>query len=88
MIFQAKNFSTREELENEIRNKIGLTPDKKNDTIRGTREELERLHLSDRSIFWGIKCVITDSPSVIKTQAEIEKPQRGEIKKFGINLEK
>ncbi len=84
MIFQAKNFSKREELENEIRNKIGLTPDRKSDTIRGTREELEILRLSDRTVFWGLNCIIADEPTLMKTQQEVEKPQRGEIHKFKI----
>lgn len=84
MIFQAKDFSKREELENEIRNRFGSTPDKKSDTIKGTREELAKLGLSDRTIFYGLSCVITDNPTISKTQKDNQKPERGEIKKFKI----
>jgi hypothetical protein len=79
----AKKFKFRVDLENEVRNKLGLTTNEKPDhTIEGTREELHRLQLSDRSIFWGIKCVITDDPTEAK---KIGKPNRGQLKEFGIN---
>ncbi len=84
MQFKAKDFSKREELENEIRSKIGLTPDKKIDIIEGTRKELARLGLSDRTTFYGLSCVITDDPTISKTQKDNQKPERGEIKKFKI----
>ena len=86
MVISAKQFSKREELELElVKLDIELTPNIKPHEISGTREELERLYLSDRTIFHGIKCVITDSPTVVKTQADIPKPQRGEIGNFGLN---
>ena len=88
MIIQVKNYSKREELENEIGKLVGKTPDIKIDyEIQGTREELERLHLSDETMVFGIKCVITDTPAIIKTQKDIPKINRGDIKKFGINLQ-
>ena len=88
IILQAKNYSKREEIDNEIGKLVGKTPDIKIDyEIQGTREELERLHLSDETMVFGIKCVITDTPTIIKTQKDIPKINRGIIKKFGINIE-
>ena len=87
MIIQVKNYSKREELENEIGKLVGKTPDIKIDyEIKGTREELERLHLSDETMVFGIKCVITDTPTMVKTQKDIPKINRGIIKKYGINI--
>ena len=86
MKLQAKNYSTRSELENKVRNSLGLTPEPKAATIEGTREELDRLSLSDCTIFWGIKCIITDTPTETKPQTELV--NRGTQHKFGINLEK
>lgn len=85
-IINAKDYSQRGELENKVRNLIGLTAEIKSDyEIHGKRGELARLQLSDTTMFWGIKCVITDMPTEVKTQKETEKPQRGEIKEFGLN---
>lgn len=84
--FVASDFASREDLENKIRASTQLdVSDKPDMQITGTREQLERLGLSDRSIFWGIKCVITDTPTPIVKQSEREKPQRGDVHKFGIN---
>ncbi len=86
-IIQAKNFSNRAEIDNHIRNLTGMTVDQKTDhQIKGTRNELERLGLSDRNIFWGIKCIISDDPTTPTPQRE--KPNRGEVQPFGINLNK
>lgn len=83
---KASNFSNRSDLENEVRKLVELSPDlKPTYEISGTRKELEILHLSDETIFYGIKCVITDFPSVVKAQKEVERPQRGEIKPIGLN---
>ncbi len=82
----AAGFSSRAELENYVRNKIGLTPEPKPDIeIFGTRAELAILKLSDRTIFWGIKCVITDTPTEPTPQGARDKPERGELGEFGIN---
>lgn len=83
MIISAKNFNFRVDLENEVRNKFGLTAELKPEhKIKGTRAELARLQLTDRSVFWGIKVEITDTPTEKKEQG---KPDRGELKDFGIN---
>lgn len=82
---KAKDYVTRSDLENAIRQLIGLTPEAK-DThiIKGTKVELANIGLSDKTIFWGIKCVITDDPTPINKQTE-EKPARGEAQPFGLN---
>jgi len=86
IIIEAKNFSSRKELEQKVGSVADLTPEPKPAfEIQGKREELERLRLSDRTTFYGIKCVITDFPNIIKTQKEVEKPQRGKIFPSGIN---
>lgn len=83
-IIEAKFFKERKDLENHVRNKHGLTPEPKPlILIQGTRQEMARLQLSDRTIFWGINCVITDSPTENKKES---KPDRGELKEFGINI--
>jgi hypothetical protein len=84
MRIEAKNFKLRSDLENEVRNKIGLTTDPKpKHTIVGTKEELARLHLSGRTIFWGILCEVIDSKPEIKVAG---KPERGPVFESGINL--
>lgn len=79
----ASDFKFRADLENYVRNTKGLTPEEKPDLeISGTREELARLQLSDRSVFWGIKCVITDTPTEKKTESKVD---RGKQFASGIN---
>ena len=70
-MIQVKDFSSRSDLEKEIisKNLKGV--------ISGTREELARLGLSDMTILYDLKCVITDTPTQIKPQQE--RPQRGEV---------
>ena len=79
MIINAREFKFRSDLENEIRNRFGLTPDAKDHIIQGTREQLQRLQLSDTTTFWGIKCEITDTPTEKKSG---NKPDRGQLKDF------
>lgn len=60
-IIKASDFKTRSELENKVRNVVGLTPDMKPEwKISGTLAELAQLHLSASTIFWGITCEVTD----------------------------
>lgn len=85
-ILKAADYASREELENKVRSLVPLTPEAKPDyQIKGKRDELARLLLSDIRSFYGISCVITDSPTVPKDQRSIEKVNRGEQKEFGIN---
>lgn len=81
-ILQAKNYQNRVELENVVRDLSGLTPDSKIHKIEGTREELERLQLSDTTLFWGISCKITDTPTT--TTPQKEEVNRG--KKFNYKI--
>ena len=85
-IFQAKNYAKRIDLENDVRNKIGLTAEAKAEhKIQGMRAELKKLQLDDNSIFWGIKCEIMDEPTAIRKPADVEKVNRGRQFGFGIN---
>ena len=81
--FLAKDYQTRSDLENAVRNKCGLTPEIKEEyLVSGTKDELKKLHLSENTIFWGIRCEAVDSKPKGVTQP---KPERGEIHSFGIN---
>ncbi len=62
-IFHASDYPTRSDLETAVRNKFGLTTDKKDAQIHGTKEDLKRLSLEQDSVFWGIYSVETDSPN-------------------------
>ena len=82
-VFKAGDYSTRSELENAVRNKISLTPDPKDSTVEGTREELFRLQLSGRCLYWGMQ-VIEKDPEDPKPVTK--KPDRGVVFESGINL--
>lgn len=81
----AKDFKFRQDLEIEVRSSVGLlTPEEKAGlVIEGKRNELERLQLTDKCVFWGIRCVITDNPTVTRKK---DKPERG--KKFAAGIKK
>jgi hypothetical protein len=88
-IILAKNFNIRTDLENHIRNTIGLTPTLKPDfLIQGTKQELSKLFLSDKSLFWGIRVEIVDDKGkqVITAKKEKNNINRGKILKSGINI--
>lgn len=77
MIFEAKNYSTRADLENQIKKEVGTDIDTNRTSehvIKGIREELKRLQLSDMTTVWGIKCLITDSPIKV---GPVASPKRG-----------
>ena len=62
--FWAKNYNTRAELENHIKEKVGLnttTNEQEGHTISGTKKELKKLNLSSTTEIWGIKCKMTGS---------------------------
>lgn len=61
VVFKAGDYLTRNDLENDVRNKIGLTIEPKEETIQGTENDLKRLQLKHGSVYWGIKCVLVDS---------------------------
>lgn len=71
MTINAKNYTSRVELEKYIE-----SLDTKTHEIKGTKNDLERLQLSEETKIFGVKCITTDStPKQIFT----EKPNRGEI---------
>ena len=73
MEIQAKKFKNRADLETAIKNLIGNDAmPKPEHVIKGKRSELEDLHLTDRSSVFGIKCVITDTPSEPKKDGKVK----------------
>ena len=80
-ILKAKDYKTRAELENDVRNSFGLTPEKKEAVIQGKVFDLAKLSLSARTIFWGINCEVLQSKSTKKKT----KVSRGKKTDFGIN---
>ena len=77
MNFSAKDFKTRADLEKQVMVVFGLTSSKKSSTIKGTKEELNNLSLSDGKIFWGIDCVENKKPKkVIKKPKKIDRGKR------------
>lgn len=85
-VIKAGNFKTRSDLESHVRNKAGLTPDKKTSfEIQGTAEELARLGLSKKTVFWGITCTDVNDKDPAPTTAAPARPERGDIKDFGLN---
>lgn len=84
---KAEDFKTRSELEDFVRNKIGLTTDPKPKyIIEGKVEDLRRLYLSQSTIFWGISCKELDAEP--KEPVEPTKVDRGVVVEGGINLNK
>ena len=71
-ILFAKNFQSREDLEKEVE----FSADSSTLTIKGTRNELKKLHLSEKTTVYGVRCIATDSKPKEKV---FEKPFRGEI---------
>ena len=83
IIFEAKKYKNREDLEAAIGSALGKTADRKDCVVTGKRDDLKILHLNDRSTVWGCKCEITDTPTQDKKENKVN---RGEIFKSGINL--
>lgn len=80
VIINASDFSLRNDLENYIKSILGLTPDLKQDyEIQGTKQQLGRLNLSNRSVFWGVRCVELDEKGTkVSLDNKINiKPNRG-----------
>ena len=66
MIFEAKDFKNREELEQYITAKVGQDSVKNKELtheITGTKKELKKLNLDDLCEVWGIKVICTDEPT-------------------------
>ena len=82
-IIKAKDYSTRSELEKYIATVTELTPIEKTDfEIRGSEEEMARLQLSDRTMFWGIVCTIPGKKREKKVVSDVF---RGKQRDFGID---
>ncbi len=83
-IIKAEDFKFRNDLENYVRNKIGLTTVLKNDySIHGTKQDLAKLQLGENSLFWGIRVFFIDKKGdkiSLKKKSE-EKPNRGKVYK-------
>lgn len=85
MIFTAKDYQIRSQLEDAVRNGSGLTTNPKpKHSIQGTKQELARLNLSGSSLFWGISCKELE-PEPEKSTEEV--PDRGPKTESGINLD-
>ena len=69
-VIKAKNFLLRSELEDYIRAEFVGSNIPGDHTIEGTFEELKNLQLSDKSMVFGIKCVITDTKNSTKVKLE------------------
>lgn len=80
-ILNAKDFTTRADLEKKVMMTYGLTTEPKEVVIRGTIEELNNLSLSESTTFWGIKTDCT----VNKVKKVKKKVDRGERTDYGIN---
>lgn len=86
MNIQISNFKNREELENHIIQKHGKTTEKKPDVIVGSRADLEHFQLSEDSKVWGCEVQVVGEKK--KKSPQFERPNRGETKKFGINIKR
>jgi len=65
-VIEANKYNKRQELEDFVRINFGNDIKENRDAdlkIKGTRAQLARLQLDDRTTVWGIKCVITDVPT-------------------------
>lgn len=78
---QARDYANREALEVAITEK---TTEPKVETITGTVEELAALRLEHGMSVWGMAVVATDYVAPERH----EKPQRGELHVFSMNLRK
>lgn len=69
MIFESKQYRTRNNLERVIQAECGNNVQANRDLgheIRGTSDDLKRLKLSDTSTVFGVKCVITNESKKTK----------------------
>ena len=82
MKFLAKEYQNRNYLELHISSTIGRDIGANKEAghlIEGTREELRKLFLDDTKNIWGVKCVITDTPTNIQ---DLSKPlDKNKLKK-------
>ena len=78
--FHARNYNTRAELENHIKEKVGLNTtanEEEGHIISGTKKELKKLQLSSTTTIWGVKCKMTGSSVEKDLKKKVE--TRGKI---------
>lgn len=66
MEIKAKDFQTRQKLEDYIKAEFGMNMEQNRlagHTIIGTRKELKQKSLSDLTTCYGVRCIITDTPT-------------------------
>lgn len=78
----ARNFKTRDDLERHVTSKYGRNTNPVELTvIFGTRQELAEKNLSHGKRVWGV--IVIDSEH--EEPMEVSPPDRGEVKKSGLN---
>lgn len=87
--FKANEYSNRVDLERAIKAEVGTNVEKNEmngHLVEGTRKELKKLFLTDETSLWGVRCKITDSPTIQllkdKHQLKVEKdkPKEKDVK--------
>ena len=78
------DFNNRAELEKHIENTYGKNFDKKSAVLVGSRADLKNFGLGEGTRIWGVECKILGEKK--KLSPKFEKPNRGDTKKFGINI--
>lgn len=58
--YQAKDFTSRELLDQQVASDLGKTPEKKDAKITGTTDELRALFLSHGQSVWGVEVEAVD----------------------------
>lgn len=79
MKIESKRFKNRVELDKYIESGV-----EEGSVIEGTREDLRRLFLDDRTKVHGIPCIITDTPTEHKEEVRV-KPKRGKRTPYGLD---
>ncbi|HDY67221.1 MAG TPA: hypothetical protein ENH85_05460 [Candidatus Scalindua sp.] len=75
-ILLAADFLNRADLEDYIKAEVGINiiaNQEAGSLIRGTKEELKKLQLSDQTNVFGIRCLITDFSTKQKLEGKIRK---------------
>ena len=93
MVLQVKEYQTREALEAVISAEIGFNVSENakiesGHWIEGTRAEFAALNLGDTTTVLGVRCIITDTPTVdeVTIEERIAVPDRGLRVASGIDI--
>lgn len=71
--FKASKFKNRANLERQLSKDIGIDIQKNREeqhVLQGSRDELKRLNLNERSHVYGVRCEIVKSTSSKKTRSQ------------------